>query len=131
MSLAEFCISRRDQVFIRKVEGASAQGRAVLFWVPLRRVVRKNHLVNNSSDADEAIGIKFEAVNFKYPAHLLSSTSSLIKSKRIHPLIPAHLEELFQGLPALRVGRCRRLGLTMPPAPISVIVLLEHGLGPI
>ena len=73
--LAEFCISCRNQVFIRKVEGASAQGRAVLFWVPLRCVVRKNHLVNNSSDADEAIGIKFEAVNFKYLAHLLSSTA--------------------------------------------------------
>jgi len=37
--------------------------------------VRKNHLVNNSSDADEAIGIKFETVNFKYLAHLLSSTA--------------------------------------------------------
>lgn len=51
----------------------------------MRLLVDKNHLINNSNDAEEAIGIKFKAVNFKNLAHLLSSMAVWLEpSSSIH-----------------------------------------------
>jgi hypothetical protein len=67
----EFGISSGNQIFIRKVQGASAQSRTPFRGVKLRLRINKNSVVNNGID-DKVVTIKVQFINLQDVAHGVS-----------------------------------------------------------